>query len=274
MKYFLGYGKEWHRIAGAVKENYLEKEIGINKNGPNNKSNPNTTEKKPFLIRNLNVNANKYCKKAAEEVLRLDFNTKEKAYSYYRMINEKVEFMENARRGFYCMLCSVEGQRAIDTWTARGLNNMRFTQPFCTTMLNYSFRINYELYNTYNLYISSIIKLSLCVSLNGNNNSNIQNKGSNGNNDFKSTNPPIQLSSQEEDAIEDPLGNKSFFAFRTCNLFSNYIGDVACIPYCTKFNIAKPSPSLDLSSRHLHQVYKHLALRRYIQWSTNPRMHL
>lgn len=252
MKYILGYGKEWYRIASAIKEDYMDKERGLNKG---NSSAPSANNDKNYLDKRLVVNANKYCEKAAEYVLRLDFNTKEKVYTYYRMINEKVEFMENARRSFYCMICSIEGQRAIDTWRVKHFSNIRYNTKFCETIVNHSFRINYELYNTYNTYISSLLRMKMCVSLTANG----ANRGSgSGNADFKKDVPPVQLTIEERDAIEDPLENQKHFAFEACNTGKNYIGNAACIFYCGKFNIAKPSPELDLSTHALKAVFTRL----------------
>lgn len=51
----------------------------------------------------------KYCKDAADVVLKKDYSNRVKADILFKYQVMKKDFMENARRGFYCMACSVEG---------------------------------------------------------------------------------------------------------------------------------------------------------------------
>jgi len=256
MKYFLGFGKEWHRIAEAIIEDYSDKELGAkNKSNGMNRTN-NQKEEKNFIDKGLVVNANKYCKEAADFVAKLDFNTKEKAHTYYRLINEKTEFLENARRSFYCVLCSVEGQRAISTYFFKYINNFMYNDNFCKTMVNHGFRITYELYNTYNEYISSLLKMVQCVNLTGGNNRNVTG-GSNTNN-YKSNRPPTELSPEEKKLIENPLDNDASVRFEACNYVEGYAGITACRWFCGKFNMAKPTTELDLNLTRLMAVYKRI----------------
>lgn len=260
IKYFLGYGMEWYRIAAAVIDDYEDKVNGMKK--PNNPT-MNTTENKDttkdsWFTKGLIVNANQYCYNAAKYIAKLDFNNEYKAQTYYRMINEKTEFMENARRSFYCIFCSVEGQRAVDTWVLGIANNMRYNMNFCQSIVHHTFRINYELYNTYNDYLKNLLKMTQCVTANGKNGTN-QATGGSSNANFKSNSPPVQLTKEEKSMIENPLKNDNWFSFETCNKGKDYLGMTACIPYCTMFNLAKPKAALDFDMYALHNVYRKIA---------------
>lgn len=57
----------------------------------------------------------KYCYDAAHYILKKDFSNRQKVEQMYDHLVERKEFMENARKGFYCMVCSLEGQEAIYT---------------------------------------------------------------------------------------------------------------------------------------------------------------
>lgn len=54
------------------------------------------------------VRINKFCYKAAKKVQKLDFGEKAKDWAFYEQLTRKAEFVQNVRRGFYCMMCSTK----------------------------------------------------------------------------------------------------------------------------------------------------------------------
>ena len=261
MKYFLGFGMEWKRIGEAIVDDYNQKLKGLKNKNQNGGINRNEFEdgnnNGSGLFRKLTVNANKYCFNAARDFIRMDFTTKEKAHTYYNEISKKTEFMENARRGFYCMLCSTEGQRAIDTWIpfiGKAVNNIRFNDAFCSSIIRHSFSINYHLFSNYNKVLSNLMKMVQCVSVEGNGD-NLGNSMNTSGKSFKSSRPPTKLSKEEKKMIANPLNLESHFKMWSCQYASSFLGSWACRYYCGKFNIAKPTPIMDGDAMQLKILY-------------------
>lgn len=68
----------------------------------------------------------------------------------YHNFNQAMEFMMNIRRTFYCMICSVEGQRASNR---KGMfkrifypDDIYYGTPFCDALINHHFRYFYDYY--------------------------------------------------------------------------------------------------------------------------------
>lgn len=261
VKYFLGYGGEWYRIASAIIDDYKDKKYNMNNLGQKSTNNTDKNDRYEdynYLTKGLIVNANKYCKKAAKYIVTLNFNELPQVHTYYRMISEKTEFLENARRSFYCLLCSVEGQTAIGTWTFRPFNNIRYDQKFCRSIVQHTFRINYELYNTYNDYISNLLKMLKCVTIPDTTNPQADRTVSRNTSDvnFRSTSPPRKLTREENKMIESPLKNDQWFRFEVCNKFDATGEGLSCRFYCSQFNMAKPTASVDFDMYALERVYR------------------
>ena len=262
LKYIIGYGKHWRDLAEAINDNYKDKLLAKKKDGKNtSQGQGDQTDQRDKKRRSRNyveipVDANRYCFEASQYMLKLDFDTREKAQTYYSLINKKTEFLENARRSFYCVLCSVEGQEAIDTWPLGFTNNFKFSKDFCNSMVRHAFRATYELYNTYNEYIRNILKMLQCTTNEGTNNE--RNTGGSSNSDFTKNRPPKDLDRVERDLIENPLNNVSSFRFETCNFTDKYFNTALCLFFCGKFHMAKPTTVLDLDIERLHAVYERL----------------
>lgn len=258
-KYLLGYGKEWLRISRAIMDDYEDKANGVKNNATAQTTNENDKNNKDnYITRGLTVNANKYCYEAAKFVGRLDFGTKEKAEFYYDSISRRTEFLENARKSFYCMFCSVEGQKAVRTWhLIKSISNIEYDISFCGSIVRNTFQINYELYNTYNLYVTNLLKMSMCVTVNDQGSNGTAQAGSN-NANYKSNSPPTALSKEEKAMIGNPLKNDDTWDMGACRHGFAALNYWACVPYCNDFNIAKPSPGLDGDMRALHRVQQKL----------------
>lgn len=116
-KWILGYGKEFYSMAEKVVDLYESKQykgkywVGMNQD---EETKEQREEKGDFDYEgddSYKVHAIKYCYDAAKEIRKLGYHEREKAVSIYDKIVKRKEFMVNSRLGFYCMLCSVEGQR-------------------------------------------------------------------------------------------------------------------------------------------------------------------
>ena len=262
LKYIIGYGKHWRELAEAINYNYNDKLREKKKKGnkssaeQTNQTDQNDKKRRSRNYVEIKVDANRYCYEAAQYVIKLDYDTRAIAQTKYRLINSKTEFLENARRSFYCVLCSVEGQEAIDTWFVNFANNFRFNRNFCDSMVRHTFRATYELYNTYNQYIRSILKMLQCTTNEETSNDRNTNEASNKN--FTKNRPPKKLNRVKRDLIENPLDNVASFRFESCNFTDKYIGTTMCFFYCGKFNIAKPSTILDMDIERLYEVYEEL----------------
>ena len=257
-KWLLGFGKEWAILAGHIVDDYNMKKRGLDTNNNGNEIRGQKKEDgtQPVAF----VNSNKYCFNAASSILKYDYNTREKAESFYYELNQKVEFMENARRSFYCMLCSKEGQDSfIMPLKFSSLYHVVYSTPFCQTIVNWSLNVNYELYNTYNEYISALLKMTTCINLSDGGRAEA-NHGGAANPDFKSNSPPIPLSRELKKFFSNPLENDNSWSFETCNLSagSSFGFFWKCLSYCNRFNIAKPDKALDGDIDAMKAIYDYL----------------
>ena len=263
LKYIIGYGKEWYNIANAIIIDYKDKELAGKQSGQStNQTNPSATiddiRKQNPRIKNISVNATGYCHKAAKFIIKLNYNTKEKVESFYADISRKTEFMENARRSFYCMLCSVEGQASIKTVRYKpNYSTVNYTMDFCNTIIRQSFTVTYLMYNTYNRYIKNVLRMSTCLN-NTEQSSGTNTNASGSSGDFRSKRPPSQLSIADRKLFHNPLRYNDFLKMEACYISKGYLNNVFCTIYCSAFNIAKPHRLLDGEIDALLQVYNRL----------------
>lgn len=271
-KWILGFGKEFYKIAGKVIEDYQRRSKGDKKSipiiGEKNSKSSSEEQQSGYIL------ANKWCHDAAQKVVHYDYSNREKAEAIYFDLNTKHEFMENARRGFYCVMCSVKGQEAIKTykffsWAAK--NTIYYNQQFCEVMTNWTFRSSYDMYKSFDHYLKNVLRTMTCIKLS----SGEEDKGAKGNVDYKSDKPPA-MTKELEKFIDNPLNLKNHssgmeiceVAFQSNSFFKFH----ACRTYCNKFNIAKPVPMLDGDVNHLNFLYKYL--KQYSVLFENRRQNL
>ena len=79
----------------------------------------------------------------------------------------RVEFLDNTRKGFYCLMCSLEGQDSMyTTWKIfRWLYNRRvyYHRDFCLLIVAHTETTSYDLYKNFNRYLRKLLKLLTCV---------------------------------------------------------------------------------------------------------------
>ena len=253
-KWILGYGKEFYKLAGKVIEDYERRSRGDRNQipliGDVSSSEENETPHEG------SIKATKWCYDAAQKVVHYDYSNREKVESLYFDLNTKHEFMENSRRGFYCVLCSVKGQEAIKTYKMFKFacnNTIYYNQQFCEVMTNWTFRSSYEQYKSFNHYLKNLLRTFTCINLKP------AEDGKDGNFDYKSTKPG-PMSKELTKFIDNPLNIKST-GMEACELAfqsNSFFKFMNCRTYCNQFNIAKSVPILDGDVPSLNFLYKYL----------------
>lgn len=254
-KWILGYGKEFYKIAGKVIEDYERRSRGDKNQIPliGEVSNSEENEDK----HEGGIKATKWCYDAAQKVVHYDYSGREKAEAIYFDLNTKHEFMENSRKGFYCVLCSVKGQEAIKTYKMFKFacnNTIYYNQQFCEVMTNWTFRSSYEMYKSFNHYLKNLLRTLTCVNV-----KKQEEDGKEGNFDYKN-NKASEMSPELKKFIDNPLNLKSD-GMETCELAfqsNSFFKFMNCRTYCNQFNIAKSVPILDGDVPSLNFLYKYL----------------
>lgn len=85
------------------------------------------------------------------------YQDRETGESLYAELSYRVQFLENTRRGFFCVICSVKGQKNIFT-TWRVFNwfyNRRvyYDKEFCNDIVAHTEPITYHLYKDYSEFL-------------------------------------------------------------------------------------------------------------------------
>ena len=103
------------------------------------------------------ISPNLYCYEKSMYIIEKGYGTKEKSWSLYDELTYRAQFMENSRRGFYCLMCSVEGQDALFTtwWIFKYLYNRRvyYHREFCHLIVNHTGALTYHLKEDYTLWL-------------------------------------------------------------------------------------------------------------------------
>lgn len=251
-KYILGNGKKYAEIAGKISTIFNDANEAAKNNVAPGKSDP---AKSTGGSQAVSYKADKVCAKAADKIIGWGFHDRPLAEMYYHAINDRVQFLHNSRRGFYCMLCSIEGQNAIynSPWLFRWIYTDRiyYNREFCQMLVDHSFRITYELAKTFNHYLRSLIQITTCISLGGG-------KGT----DAKGgpANPAGTLSPAVKIMLNNPLDLGDWGWLELCDLASgsNFLVFEKCEYWCQKWNIAKPKSLFDGNAKSMRRLYDYL----------------
>ena len=264
-KWILGYGKQINLLAQQLMEDY-EKKID-----PEGFMDGYYKRKLWF-----GINSNLYCYKAAKEILTLDFETEEKVEAFYWAITQKIEFIENTRKNFYCMLCSVEGQQSIHTSPAiySWLYNKRvyYADSFCNMYVDKTLTISYQKWTTFNDYITDFLKITTCFTPQKNEEQNKDGKkkendektilNSKRDPNFLKDVPVRRLTYLEEQIFKNPLNLENTSLMAPCDeAFGNYDYDhlyIFCDFWCQSFNIAKAVSIHDGDLKAMYKLYKYM----------------
>merc|ERR1712137_1318015 len=162
LRYVLGNGENYYKIANAIAEDYKRKnedDMKATQMQVNNEVEYEEETSEGFIL-----NSNKYCFDAAEDVLTTNFFHKSSIEPFYHELNQKAEYLHNVRASFYCMLCSTEGQNAISSWRfIQSASNVNYGTEFCQEIVAQTFDATYTLYSNYNTLLGNIIKMLTCV---------------------------------------------------------------------------------------------------------------
>ena len=102
------------------------------------------------------VSATPFCYIHARDTLKLDWGEREKSEAMYDSLTRKVEFLDNTRKSFYCMMCSVRGQKAIHAshelyaWAYR--RTIFYDKEFCHMLVDHTHMESYHKYKGLNKY--------------------------------------------------------------------------------------------------------------------------
>lgn len=278
LRYVLGNGENYYNIAKSVMEDYKRKDED-NKKSVNLQLNTgeeyDEDDSNGFIL-----NTNKYCADAADFVLTKNFFHKSSIEPLYHELNQKAEYLHNARASFYCMLCSTEGQKAISTWKVLSSgSNVNYGTGFCEEIVTNTFDTTYTLYTSYNDLLTNIVKMLTCVQVPEDKRTENENAGAgleinfSKNDDYESEDPPYELNEAVQEIIENPLGMSDWGSTSACNTVKGTAGwFIGCEYFCQKFNIAQASPFFEYDADKFRNLYDYLTQYEPIlplDWTTN-----
>lgn len=250
-RYIIGFGKWYTELAVKISQQFEEqKDLGAE--GNSKQSSPSAGNKADGKI---SFRSDKVCHTAATKVHELGFGERNLAEFYYTLLNQRVQFLQNSRRGFYCMICSVQGQKAIHNtpWIFQWIYNDRiyYNREFCKMLIDHSFRITYELAKTFNHWVRALVTVTTCID-------GLPGKGGN---DSKNAGASSGAQSPIVKAlIKNPLNLGDYFKLEMCDLAtdSNFLVFEKCEYWCQEWNIAKPKSLFDSDTRALKRLYNYL----------------
>jgi hypothetical protein len=159
-RWILGYSRQWSAIAN----NILSKADSWIKEGKvRRKDQPqeidDEDEDQPYTL-----TYHPYCVKAANKLIHIDLVDKHKAMIFYKDMTTRFEFMQNARRGFYCMLCDANARRYIRTRKNNPFQpTIKYSRDFCEMVYNNIFPAVYQTYRSYNPFLTNLFRMLACV---------------------------------------------------------------------------------------------------------------
>ena len=266
-RYILGHGKNFYKIARSIADDFKRKQPNnfqpVNMQTNNDRAGSNGQENSDGYI----LNTNAYCNNAAHDVLTTNFFHESSVEPFYHQLNHKAEYLHNVRASFYCMLCSVEGQKQISSWRVfSGLSNVNYGPEFCREIVAHTFQATYMLYKNYNALLSNIIKMLTCVQVPLNKQTQNTNLGGGSqpnvasNTDYTSTDPPYQLSEGVQELIDNPLGMSDYGSTSACEWAtgSSSFFFLKCEYFCQKFNMVKANSFFEYDAFKLKNMFDYI----------------
>jgi hypothetical protein len=287
-RYILGFGKKYEAIAKKVIEAWDNQKMrGEDKGGRNQGigGNRNNGASAELNTNRFTVTPSKFCNKHARRVVKTGFTDRKRVEAFYADLTLKVEFLENSRRGFYCSLCAGEAKDFIKTYN-RAFNffwddRIEYDETFCNMIHEWTFRTIYTSWKSFRPYVSSIMKMLLCVNplnpdgnnIKGGNKPARQNIGNNADEtvpmqfnaqyvqfDLNLSNPLDPLSDKMKKIFNHPMVPHHPFKMETCNgaVPGDFFFFSRCEPFCQEWNIAKPVSLFDGNVKKIKLVYDYL----------------
>lgn len=274
-KYILGNIKNYLNIASDIitKSRKLGFQ-GKNKiNTGSDKAAPLEDDGKPYSFE-----YHPMCEKAAKDFINLDFVNSQKAQGFYEKLNKKAEFMQNSRRGFYCMLCNAKSKEYISTFRALIDSRLWYSRDFCQMIFAQAFSPVYMIYKSYNPFLKALMTMLSCIKPRSAGNSNQQQQTKTQDNNgpqatVKVSFNPVSLSMnlKVKDPIkllppdakkmfENPLNVKKKGWLEICYNSdpSGVFFGLKCMGFCEAFRMTKRSKLFDGDIDAVQTLYEQL----------------
>ena len=286
-RYILGFTREYSDIAKEILEAWdLVKMQGKQANNPRGAANNNNNDYASQKGLPYSLQPSKFCAKHAKRVLESGLIDRRKVEAFYHDLTSKVEFMENTRRGFYCSLCAAEAQEHFGThWKIFDwiyADRIYYDKSFCELIHEWSFRTIYTMWKSYRPFVSSIMKMLICVLPKGQANNRAGNQRNNApgrpqlnvNVDIKIDlnfnanlgldpnllNPLANVTKEVRKLFDEPIISNHRFKMELCDgaVPGDFFFFTRCELFCQKWNIAKPVSLFDGSIKKSKRVFDYL----------------
>lgn len=161
-KYILGNVKNYLNIAADIVEKSARMRFQGGANRPNqggSGGNAQTVDDdKPYTF-----TYHPLCEEAAKKFTQLDFVDRNKVQHFYDSLNKRANFLQDARRGFYCTLCNARAKDYISTFRIGIDSRLWYSRDFCEVLFTNAFTAVYQMYKAYNPFIKSLMHMMMCI---------------------------------------------------------------------------------------------------------------
>lgn len=262
LRYLVGFGKEYYRIAMKMRKQYERKKTGL-KLGRVKKEDEKKDDEGALF-----EDITEKCYKASLMVTTLNYDKRPKAAKFYDGLNDRARFLQTVRHKFYCMLCAPtplkNGKVSQDNETIVkkrgnpfGESIVRLPKSTCYHIANNTVEMGYELFHNYGVFLENTMKMAKCIKVQANKF------------DIKS--------SRFNEFADDPLGLVHVDSYKTrvrnCkNSLNEKYKTGECRKYCKKFNLAKPTPLFDGDMPRIVEIYEYL--KQLEPFMKNPSINL
>jgi hypothetical protein len=272
-KYILGNGKNYEILANDIIKASHKIRKSRNLNQPNQAANANLIDQSSDQY---NFEYHRKCENTAKKFVRLNYINREKAKGMYEGLTRRAEFMQNARAGFYCMLCHGNEGDGIYTMRLFIKSRIYFDKTFCQMIFKETFPAIYNIKRGYNQYIKYLLKMLTCIKPKNAINSDARNNQSRGTNpnlntvdvhtplyemlNYKNRNPYAHLDKDDREMFKNPLKTSHAFAIEACYNVDpeSVFFRLRCSSFCQRFKMTKRSKYLDGDVKTLYIIFKRL----------------
>jgi len=280
-RYILGMGRNLAQMASLIIERGKKlKLLGKDKLGSGNSDQgadgqqAQSNDGLPFAFQ-----YHPKCVEAAQKLITIDFVDQNKAKQFYERLNRKAEFMQNSRRGFYCMLCSAKAKKYIFTYRIILKSTIYYSKSFCQMIYTQSFPSIYATYKQWNPFLKYTLEMLMCVKpYQSKEQPSSQGSGQSDDPkqkdinemlheehemltfDLANKNPLNKLSKEAKKMFENPLGLKAKGWLELC-YDSDPLGtffSLKCMGFCSEFMMTTRSELMDGNLDAMKNVYDHI----------------
>lgn len=159
-RYVLGYTRQYAEIANQIlskADEWIRDGKIKNKKVPQDMQDDDDDQ--PY-----HLSYHPMCVESANEFIHQDFVDRIKAQIYYKELNRKMQFLQNARRGFYCMLCDANARDYLLTRRFVPLRaSIKYSRDFCEMTHDWLYTSVYMLHKAYNPFLKHLFRMLACV---------------------------------------------------------------------------------------------------------------